>query len=84
MAAVVIGGTSLAGGQGTVDGTALGVVLLGVVANFRPYTPRTYADANAYDWLGKDLYSHGYQTSCRAVDGKLVCRPTRTWLTERE
>ncbi|MFG1664023.1 tannase/feruloyl esterase family alpha/beta hydrolase [Streptomyces sp. Y7] len=53
-------------------------------ANFRPYTPRTHADANAYDWLGKDLYSHGYQTSCKAVDGKLVCRPTRTWLTERE
>ncbi|MFD8567338.1 ABC transporter permease [Streptomyces sp. NPDC059639] len=33
VAAVVIGGTSLAGGRGTVVGTALGVVLLGVVAN---------------------------------------------------
>ncbi|MCX5400844.1 ABC transporter permease [Streptomyces sp. NBC_00102] len=33
VAAVVIGGTSLAGGSGTVVGTALGVVLLGVVAN---------------------------------------------------
>ncbi|WP_432186930.1 ABC transporter permease [Streptomyces sp. Tue6028] len=33
VAAVVIGGTSLAGGHGTVIGTALGVVLLGVVAN---------------------------------------------------
>ncbi|WP_258394998.1 MULTISPECIES: ABC transporter permease [unclassified Streptomyces] len=33
VAAVVIGGTSLAGGRGTVAGTALGVVLLGVVAN---------------------------------------------------
>jgi ribose transport system permease protein len=33
VAAVVIGGTSLAGGQGTVVGTALGVLLLGVVAN---------------------------------------------------
>ncbi|WRZ94824.1 ABC transporter permease [Streptomyces sp. NBC_01007] len=33
VAAVVIGGTSLAGGHGTVTGTALGVVLLGVVAN---------------------------------------------------
>ncbi|MFB7241445.1 ribose ABC transporter permease [Streptomyces populi] len=33
VAAVVIGGTSLAGGRGTVTGTALGVVLLGVVAN---------------------------------------------------
>ncbi|MGW1064741.1 ABC transporter permease [Streptomyces aureus] len=33
VAAVVIGGTSLAGGHGTVTGTVLGVVLLGVVAN---------------------------------------------------
>jgi ribose transport system permease protein len=33
VAAVVIGGTALAGGYGTVIGTALGVVLLGVVAN---------------------------------------------------
>ncbi|MEV1025352.1 ABC transporter permease [Streptomyces sp. NPDC050264] len=33
VAAVVIGGTSLAGGRGTVVGTALGVILLGVVAN---------------------------------------------------
>ncbi|MER5599048.1 ABC transporter permease [Streptomyces sp. NPDC002265] len=33
VAAVVIGGTSLAGGYGTVTGTALGLVLLGVVAN---------------------------------------------------
>jgi ribose transport system permease protein len=33
VAAVVIGGTSLAGGHGTVVGTALGVLLLGVVAN---------------------------------------------------
>ncbi|MFG2347357.1 ABC transporter permease [Streptomyces phaeochromogenes] len=33
VAAVVIGGTSLAGGHGTVVGTVLGVMLLGVVAN---------------------------------------------------
>jgi ribose transport system permease protein len=33
VAAVVIGGTSLAGGRGTVLGTVLGVLLLGVVAN---------------------------------------------------
>lgn len=33
VAAVVIGGTSLAGGRGTILGTALGVILLGVVAN---------------------------------------------------
>ncbi|MFF3503990.1 ABC transporter permease [Streptomyces sp. NPDC003247] len=33
VAAVVIGGTSLAGGHGTVVGTVLGVILLGVVAN---------------------------------------------------
>ncbi|MCQ1957505.1 ABC transporter permease [Arthrobacter sp. zg-Y826] len=33
VAAVVIGGTSLAGGRGTMIGTGLGVVLLGTVAN---------------------------------------------------
>ncbi|MBE8477283.1 ABC transporter permease [Streptomyces justiciae] len=33
VAAVVIGGTSLAGGHGSIVGTVLGVVLLGVVAN---------------------------------------------------
>jgi ribose/xylose/arabinose/galactoside ABC-type transport system permease subunit len=33
VAAVVIGGTSLAGGRGTIFGTILGVILLGVVAN---------------------------------------------------
>lgn len=33
VAAVVIGGTSLAGGRGTMIGTALGVVLIGTVAN---------------------------------------------------
>lgn len=33
VAAVVIGGTSLAGGRGTMIGTALGVVLLGILAN---------------------------------------------------
>ncbi|GAA0469771.1 ribose ABC transporter permease [Paractinoplanes deccanensis] len=33
VAAVVIGGTSLAGGKGTVFGTVLGVLLLGLVAN---------------------------------------------------
>lgn len=33
VAAVVIGGTSLAGGRATVIGTALGVLLLGVVSN---------------------------------------------------
>ncbi|MGW0822897.1 ABC transporter permease [Streptomyces sp. NPDC002845] len=33
VAAVVIGGTALAGGHGTIVGTAFGVLLLGVVAN---------------------------------------------------
>lgn len=33
VAAVVIGGTSLAGGRGTMMGTALGVILLGVLSN---------------------------------------------------
>jgi ribose transport system permease protein len=33
IAATIIGGTSLAGGEGTVLGTLLGAVLLGVIAN---------------------------------------------------
>ncbi|WAZ26205.1 tannase/feruloyl esterase family alpha/beta hydrolase [Streptomyces cinnabarinus] len=53
-------------------------------SNFVPRTPSTRPDADAYNWLGKRLYSQGYQTWCRAVDGKLVCRPARTWLTERQ
>lgn len=53
-------------------------------ANFVSATLPTRPDTDSYDWLGKRLYSHGYQTWCKVVDGKLVCRPTRTWLTERE
>ncbi|MFJ8107950.1 tannase/feruloyl esterase family alpha/beta hydrolase [Streptomyces sp. NPDC096132] len=53
-------------------------------ANFELYTPSTRPGADAYNWLGKRLYSHGYQTWCKVVNGKLVCRPTRTWLTERD
>ncbi|MFF3497966.1 tannase/feruloyl esterase family alpha/beta hydrolase [Streptomyces sp. NPDC003247] len=56
-------------------------------ANFVAYTPSTRGDAvtgaDDYDWLGARLYSHGYQTWCRVVDGKLECRPSRTWLTAR-
>jgi len=33
IAATIIGGTSLAGGEGTVIGTLLGAILLGVIAN---------------------------------------------------
>ncbi len=41
-------------------------------ANFVPYTPRH--DSNVgYSWLGEDLYSSDYQTTCRVVGGKLVC-----------
>jgi feruloyl esterase len=49
-------------------------------ANFIPYTPRTKAVPD-YHWVGEKLYSHGYQTWCKAVGTKLVCRPARTWLT---
>ncbi|MGW0825936.1 tannase/feruloyl esterase family alpha/beta hydrolase [Streptomyces sp. NPDC002845] len=52
-------------------------------SNFVAVTPRTKPDADAYDWVGKRLFSSDYQTWCRVVDGKLVCRPKRTWLTER-
>ncbi|PWI12815.1 tannase/feruloyl esterase family alpha/beta hydrolase [Streptomyces sp. Act143] len=52
-------------------------------SEFVARTPRTSPAPNAYDWVGKRLFSSDYQTWCRAVDGKLVCRPTRTWLTAR-
>ncbi|MFI6033144.1 tannase/feruloyl esterase family alpha/beta hydrolase [Streptomyces sp. NPDC051315] len=52
-------------------------------ANFVAYTPSARPDADDYHWLGERLYSHGYQTWCKVVDGKLECRPTRTWLTAR-
>jgi feruloyl esterase len=52
-------------------------------SNFVAATPSTHPAPDAYDWVGKRLYSSDYQTSCRVVDGKLVCRPTRTWLTAR-
>ena len=31
---------------------------------------------NTFDVLGEGLYTHGYQTTCRVVNGKLVCVPT--------
>ncbi|GIJ54935.1 tannase/feruloyl esterase family alpha/beta hydrolase [Virgisporangium aurantiacum] len=40
-------------------------------ANFVPFTPRNPV-RNDDEWIGKRLYSHGYQTSPRAVDGRLV------------
>jgi len=52
-------------------------------ANFVPYTPRTTPSPD-YHWVGERLYSHGYQTWCKAVGTELVCRPTRTWLTRRQ
>ncbi|MEU4215822.1 tannase/feruloyl esterase family alpha/beta hydrolase [Actinoplanes sp. NPDC026623] len=42
-------------------------------ANFAGYTPRRPVRNDA-DWVGRRLYSHGYQTWPRAVGGKLVLR----------
>lgn len=39
IAAVVVGGTSISGGRGTLSGTALGVVLLGVAGSVLAFTP---------------------------------------------
>ncbi|MBW9216146.1 tannase/feruloyl esterase family alpha/beta hydrolase [Mumia sp. zg.B53] len=50
--------------------------------NFVPVTPRRQPGPG-YRWVGERLYSSDYQTWCRAVDGRLVCRPSRTWLTRR-
>jgi feruloyl esterase len=46
-------------------------------ANFVAYTPPDQVH-NDDNWVGRALYSHGYQTWPRAVDGKLVIRPART------
>ena len=43
-------------------------------ASFVPYTPRREPGPD-YDWVGEPLFSHGYQTRCKAVNGRLVCRP---------
>jgi hypothetical protein len=48
-------------------------------ANFVAYTPRNPV-RNDDRWVGQDLYSHGYQTWPRAVDGKLVIAPARVSL----
>ena len=46
-------------------------------ANFTAYTPR-HESGPDYDWVGKPLYSHGYQTRCEAVGTQLHCeRPRR-------
>ncbi|GLY91663.1 hypothetical protein [Actinoallomurus iriomotensis] len=39
---------------------------------------------SSYHWLGERLYSGDYQTRCEANGTRLVCRPSRTWLTARE
>ncbi|GGN23963.1 feruloyl esterase [Actinoplanes campanulatus] len=44
-------------------------------ANFVPVIPRTSPKVN-YDWLGAGLYTHGYQTTCQPVNGKLLCAPS--------
>ncbi|MBB4763887.1 feruloyl esterase [Actinoplanes digitatis] len=42
-------------------------------ANFVAHTPRVPV-RNDLDWVGRPLYSHGYQTWPRVVDGRLVLR----------
>ena len=45
-------------------------------ANFVAVTPR-HDSGPDYDWVGKPLYSHGYQTSCEAVGTRLRCERAR-------
>ena len=52
-------------------------------ANFVPYTPRQEPRPD-YHWAGERLYSSDYQTWCKAAGTKLVCTPSRTWLTRRK
>ena len=42
-------------------------------ANFIAFTPEKEPHVG-YDWVGRPLYSHGYQQTCQAVGTKLVCR----------
>ncbi|GAA4607277.1 tannase/feruloyl esterase family alpha/beta hydrolase [Actinoallomurus liliacearum] len=51
-------------------------------ANFVPSTPR-HEPGPGYHWVGERLYSGDYQTWCTASGVRLLCRPTRTWLTAR-
>ncbi len=48
-------------------------------ANFTAYTPRRESGPD-YDWVGKPLYSHGYQTRCEAVGTQLQCERARVSL----
>jgi feruloyl esterase len=45
-------------------------------ASFVAVTPR-HDSGPDYDWVGKPLYSHGYQTSCEAVGTQLQCERAR-------
>jgi Tannase and feruloyl esterase len=46
--------------------------------NFFAYTPRggPGSDSSDYNWVGRQLYSHGYQAWCQAVGTQLVCNPS--------
>jgi hypothetical protein len=44
---------------------------------------RDIAGRPSDNWLGKRLYSTDYQTVCKAVGTKVVCRPKPTGLTAK-
>lgn len=43
-------------------------------ANFVAAAPPVKSDDD-FNWVGKQLYSHGYQASCQALGTQLVCTP---------
>jgi feruloyl esterase len=43
-------------------------------ANFVAETPRQ-PTRDDFNWVGRPLYSHGYQASCQAKGAKLDCAP---------
>ncbi len=51
-------------------------------ANFVAFTPR-HDTGPDYDWVGRPLYSHGYQTNCQAVGTQLQCERARVSLDDR-
>ncbi|MEK8029238.1 tannase/feruloyl esterase family alpha/beta hydrolase [Ideonella sp. DXS29W] len=56
------------GGTGSIDDAA----------NFVAYRPPVESDGDFdYGWMGRQLYSHGYQAACTAQGTELVCVPSQ-------
>jgi len=54
----------------------LGAGSTDIESSFVAHVPRN-EPGPGYNWVGKQLYTHGYQTACQAVGTQLVCQPSR-------